>query len=106
MNFPSIKDKSDFPTAIEHPYNFSKKFFILINKVFSVIMQESEFDLANIGKKIFEYNFSASMSLSLQDLTFFIWVNIYCFVCSNKDKLSPSSFDDIFNNTANFFNSS
>ena len=72
MNFPSIKVKSAFPTAIEHPYNFSKKFFILINKVFNVMMQESELDLANIGKRIFEYNFSASMSLSLHDFTFFI----------------------------------
>ena len=57
---------------MEHPYNFSKKFFNLINKVFNDIIQDWELDFDKIGKRIFEYNFSASMSLSLHDFIFFI----------------------------------
>ena len=62
--------------------------------------------MANIGKRIFEYNFSAFISLSFEDVISFIWMKVYCFDFSIKDKLSSSSFDAIFSNTDNFLSSS
>ena len=49
---------------MEHPYNLSKNIFILDKSVFIDIIQYPELDLDNIGKIIFEYNFSESTSLS------------------------------------------
>ena len=91
---------------MEQPYNFSKNIFIFDKRVLRVIIQSPELDWANIGKMVLEYNFSALISLSFKDFISFILVNVYCFVFNIKDKLSSSSFEAMFNNTANFLSSS
>ena len=59
-----------------------------------------------MGKITDEYNFSALIFLSFSDFNPFISVNVNCWVFNIKDKKSPSSFEAMLNNKANFFNSS
>ena len=63
-------------------------------------------DFAYIGKITDEYNFSEFIFLSFVVFNPLISVNVYSCFWSINNKLSSSSFDAIFNNKDNFFNSS